>query len=77
MTDDIIGTIHKNAREEIRVSLGEFNGHQLLNLRVWFEAEDGSMRPGKSGLAFRVDRLEEFHKTIGHALVVAKRKGLV
>ena len=53
-----IATIKKNSREEIRLSLDMFNGHRLFNMRVFFEAEDGSMRPGKSGLAFKVNKLE-------------------
>lgn len=33
MADLHIATIPKNKREEIRVTLGEFNGHQLFNVR--------------------------------------------
>ncbi|EYD75011.1 hypothetical protein Rumeso_03435 [Rubellimicrobium mesophilum DSM 19309] len=42
-------SLRKNSREELRVSLDEFKGHRLLNLRVWFEGDDGQMRPGKQG----------------------------
>ncbi|WP_454917296.1 transcriptional coactivator p15/PC4 family protein [Xanthobacter sediminis] len=68
MADRHIATIRKNAREEIRVSLGEYNGHQLFSARVWFEADDGSMRPSKAGLAFRVDRLPDFAEAVQAAL---------
>lgn len=51
--------IPKNSREEIRVSMDEYQGHQLVSLRVWFEADDGEMRPSKKGLAFRVDLLPQ------------------
>ena len=61
MTDSLpIATIKKNSLEEIRLSLDMFNGHRLINIRVSYETEDGSMRPGKSGLAFKVEKLEEF-----------------
>jgi hypothetical protein len=59
-----IATIRKNAREELRVSVDEFHGHHLLNLRVWFEAEDGQMRPGKQGLAVRVALLPELRAAL-------------
>jgi hypothetical protein len=47
--------LRKNSREELRVSLDEFKGHRLLNLRVWFEGDDGQMRPGKQGVAVRLE----------------------
>jgi Transcriptional Coactivator p15 (PC4) len=59
MTDQLIATIQKNSREEIRIGRSEFKGHDLVSIRVWFEGEDGAMRPGKSGLAFRVELLSE------------------
>lgn len=43
--------IPKNSREEIRVSLDDFNGNTLLNIRVWFRADDNEMRPSKKGVA--------------------------
>ena len=77
MSDDSlpIASIKKNSREEIRVSLDLFNGHRLFNMRVFFEAEDGSMRPGKNGLAFKVDKLEEFAAAVTTAVETAKSKG--
>jgi hypothetical protein len=46
--------IPKNAREEIRVSVDEFKGHRLCNLRVWYLDGD-ELRPGKQGLALRLE----------------------
>ena len=57
-------TLRKNSREELRVSVDELRGHRLLNLRVWFEAEDGTMRPGKQGLALRLELATE----LAHAI---------
>lgn len=57
-------TIRKNANEELRVSLDEFRGHRLVNLRVWFKAEDGEMRPGKQGVALRVELLPELMEAL-------------
>jgi hypothetical protein len=58
MTERLIAEIEKNSREQLRITLGEFKGHRLINLRVWFLAEDGKMRPGNSGVAIKIDRLE-------------------
>lgn len=72
-----VATIKKNSREEIRVSLDVFNGHRVFNMRVFYEAEDGSMRPGKNGLAFTLDKLEPFAEAVTTGLMQAKAKGLL
>ena len=51
--------IRKNSREEIRVTLDNFKGIDLVNLRVWFQGADGTMCPGKQGIAFKRDLLPE------------------
>jgi hypothetical protein len=78
MTDTLpVATIKKNSGEEIRLSLDMFNGHRLFNMRVFFEAEDSSMRPGKNGLAFKVEKLEAFVVGATDALMKAKSKGFL
>jgi hypothetical protein len=58
--DRLLATIRKNAREEIRVTRGDFKGHDIVGLRVWFQdRETGEMRPGKDGLAFRAELVDE------------------
>lgn len=75
--DDIhIATIPKNAKEEIRVTLCEFNGHALFNARVFFKAEGGDMRPSNAGLAFKVERLATFVGAAEEALERARAEGL-
>ena len=77
MADQVIASIRKNAREELRIGLSEFNGHQLANLRIWFTAEDGTMRPGNKGLAFKVAMLPEVIEALQSAEAEARRLGLV
>jgi len=77
MADTLIASIEKNAREVIRVSLSEFNGHDLANLRVWFKTDDGDMRPGKAGLAFRLEKLPAVIKALTDLEAEARRLGLV
>ena len=57
MTD--IATFAKNTREEVRVTLDDFKGHRLINVRVWFRADDDTMRPGKQGIALRLEQLPD------------------
>ncbi len=53
----VLGEIPKNRRETIRVTRERYKGRDLVNLRVWFGAEDGALRPGNAGLAFGRDKL--------------------
>ena len=77
MADDVIATIQKSRLEEIRVGFSNFNGHQLLNVRAWFEGDGGQMRPGKAGLAFKIDKLPCFAGAVSLALEKAREKGCV
>jgi len=59
-----IAAIRKNGREEARISIDEYRGHRLLNLRMWSEADNGEMHPGKEGLALRLDILPEMRAAL-------------
>lgn len=76
MADELVSSIRKNATEEIRVALTEYNGYQLVNIRVFFDAGEGEMRPGKAGIAFRVEKLPEFADAISAALERARTRRL-
>lgn len=77
MADATIASIPKNAREEIRIVLSEFNGHDLANIRIWFTADDGSMRPGNKGLAFKLDKLPAVIQALTDLEAEARRRGLI
>jgi hypothetical protein len=72
-----IATIRKNSTETLHVSLDDFRGRSLINLRVFFTAEDGSQRPGKAGVALRVEALPELRAAILEAEAEALRLGLI
>lgn len=72
-----VASIRKNAREELRVSVETFKGVPLVNLRVWFQAEDGDMRPGKQGVALRVELLPDLRQALERAESEAERQGLM
>lgn len=58
MADLLIASIPKNSREELRISRSDFRGHVLATLRVWYQPDDDNeMRPGKQGVAFKIDKL--------------------
>jgi hypothetical protein len=50
MTDRTIATIRKNSREEIRVTRGDFKGHDIVGVRVWLQKRRNSRSPLSTGL---------------------------
>jgi hypothetical protein len=66
MTGKLIATLPKNSIENLRVSLDHYAGHNLCNLRVWFQLA-GDWRPGKQGLAVRVEQLPQLIKALQEA----------
>ena len=65
-----IAQIRKNRREQLRVSVDRWRGVDLLNLRVWFLADDGSWRLGRQGVALRLELLEELVAALDLAALV-------
>ncbi|KAA9005942.1 transcriptional coactivator p15/PC4 family protein [Histidinibacterium aquaticum] len=62
----VLASIRKNAREELRVSRDEYKGHDMINLRVFYDAGD-EMRPGKQGIAFKAELLPELLNALRRA----------
>ena len=55
--DILVGRFQKNAREEVRVTLHNYKGNDLLDIRAWYADPDGEFKPGKRGLSVRVEKL--------------------
>ncbi len=67
----VVGQITKNKREVIKVTLEEWHGRRIVNVRVYFRAEDGEMRPSRKGLALSVDRLPDLVAVLTEAIRAA------
>jgi len=55
----------KNALEEVRIELTEFEGKEYLNIRIWFDASGGQntiWQPSQKGITLNVDLLQEILK---------------
>ena len=67
--DKLIATIEKNSNEEIQISISEFKGHDLINIRVYTEIENGKDKvPTKKGLTCNVKLIPEIIKALSEAL---------
>lgn len=51
--------IQKKSREVIWIERQQYKGHDLINLRVWFDDGSGEYRPGKQGVAFKAALLPD------------------
>jgi hypothetical protein len=76
---DSVAVIRKNAFEEVRVGLSEFNGHDLVDIRVWAEPRNGGTDriPTKAGIACNVRLLPELIEALQQAEMTARKAGLL
>ena len=67
----------KNRRgESIRVCLSAYEGRNLADVRTWYTADDGKLKPGK-GFAAEVKHLPRLAAAIGKAEAKARELGLI
>lgn len=68
MTDtehsEVVAKFEKNSREEVWVSIDEFRGRKIINIRVHYKGETGEWLPGKQGLALSVERYRDLAEAI-------------
>jgi hypothetical protein len=67
----------RNHAEHIRVELSEYEGHPLVNVRLWQTGSDGIDRPSKKGIALSVRRLPELASALAKAEIKARELGLI
>ena len=62
--DALVARISKNPTEEVRVSLTSYRGHDLVDIRVFFQDEQGEWRPTKRGVSLSVDSFAELREAV-------------
>ena len=69
----------KNRRrnESVHVSLSEYEGHVLINVRTYATGTDGIDRPTPKGVAMGVRKLPELAAAVTKALAKARELGLI
>lgn len=78
MTKTIIATWRRNAREDIQVAFGEYQGVAVVDIRCWYEDAAGEKKPGKSGITLAIGRhLEPLATALAEAVKVARERGLL
>ena len=69
----------KNRRrnESLRISLSEYEGHPLINVRIYATGTDGIDRPTTKGVAMGIRKLPELAAGLAKALERARDLGLL
>jgi len=61
---ELIRTFEKNSGEEVRVSLTTYKGRQYLDIRAYYQRDDGQRHPTKKGITLSLDLLPELEKAL-------------
>lgn len=68
---------NRQRNEFLRVSLSEYEGHCLINVRIYSIGTDGIDRPTPKGVAMGVRKLPELAAAVAKALAKARELGLI
>jgi hypothetical protein len=64
----LIKDIQRNSSEIIRIEVSEFKGKELINIRIWYQAVDGSgnvvYKPTQKGVALNIAEFEHLRDGI-------------
>jgi hypothetical protein len=63
----LVARIPKNPTEEVRVALTSYRGHDLVDIRVFYQDEAGEWRPTKRGVSLSVDSFTELREAVAKA----------
>ena len=72
----VVETIQKNAKEQLRVEFTEFEGHDLLGIRVYAETDSGFIATEKE-ITVNVKLLPKLMMALRKAQTVAFLAGLI
>ena len=73
----IIATWPKNSRESLMVKLDTFKGQPIVDCRAWYQAGDGTLKPGRGGLTVSIRHLPALADAVAKALATAIASGLI
>lgn len=62
-----IAALEKNATETLKISLSVFNGHRLVNARIFAPYKDGGSGPTAKGVALKVGMLPALIQALSEA----------
>jgi len=73
----LIEEFQKNKTEDFRLSLSEYQGHMLLDFRIYYKDKEGESKPTKKGVTVNVKLFPELKQAIIKAEEILKEKELL
>ena len=73
----LIEEFPKNKTEDFKLSLREYQGHILLDFRIYYKDKEGESKPTKKGITLNVKLFPEFKQAIMKAEEILKEKELL
>jgi hypothetical protein len=73
----LIEEFPKNKTEDFKLSLSEYQGHILLDFRIFYKDKEGESKPTKKGITLNVKLFPEFKQAIMKAEEILKEKELL
>ena len=64
MANKVLATIAKNAREKIVIAETEYEGYELIDVRVHYLDESDELKPTRKGISMQRDSFPEFAEAI-------------
>jgi len=62
--DELIAQFDKNATEVVRVSLTEYRGRKLVDVRIYYSDAEGQYRPTKKGVSLSLEVYPDFKRAM-------------
>ncbi len=73
----VISEFQKNKTEDFRLSLTEYQGHNLLDFRIYFKDKEGESKPTKKGVTVNVKLFPQLKQAIMDAENILKEKEML
>ena len=73
----LISEFPKNKTEDFKLSLTEYQGHTLLDFRIYFKNSEGESKPTKKGITVNVKFFPELKQAIMDAEKILQEQELI
>jgi len=71
--EEIIHQFKKNANETVMVKFSEFKGKKLIDIRAYYAAENGNLKPTPKGISISRDLIPELKLAVDKAMAAWER----
>lgn len=69
--------VPKNSVEELRMALDEYRGHPYADIRIYYRADDSTMKPSRKGITVSPDHWPAFVDGLHRLEEQMDRRGLL